>query len=84
MAATGTAAACFECDVARLRRDRAVRQNANVLGERTGLSTEHFVAGFEVRYIFADGFNDSGVIDTDARVLRLAQSGDRTQRQRRR
>src|SRR4029077_15100547 len=72
----------FEYDVVGLGRDGAVRQNANVLGKRAGLSTEHFVTGFEIGYIFADGFNGSGVIDTDARLLGLAQSRDGTQRQR--
>ena len=46
MAATGTEAACFECDVARFQHDRAVRLNANVLRNRAGLSAEYFVAGF--------------------------------------
>src|SRR5947207_1532661 len=69
----------FECDVSGLGRDRAVRQNANVLGKRPRLSAEYFVAGFEVSYIFARCFNGSRVVNADSSLLRLAQSRYRAQ-----
>src|SRR5437660_760744 len=54
----------LKCDVCRLDRDGSVRARTNVLGKGTSPSAEDIIAWFELRDVFADGFNRAGKINS--------------------
>ena len=63
----------LECHVRRFQNDCSIRQNTHVLGDCAVFSAEYFVARFEVRYVFANCFNGSGIVDTQSSVFWFAQ-----------
>src|SRR6266542_6764933 len=60
--------------VRRFERNCSVCARTYVLGEGPGFPAEHFITWFELRDVFADGFNCSCKVNTQPRVLWFSQS----------
>jgi hypothetical protein len=68
--------------VRRFQHDGSIRQDTHILCQRAVSPTEHFVARFELRYIFANRFNRSGIVDTQASLFWFAQAKQRAEKKR--
>jgi hypothetical protein len=71
----------LDSHVRRTEHNRALFANADVLGEGTIASTEHFVADLELGDIFADCFDGAGEVDTSCLRLRLEEAHRRARDQ---
>jgi hypothetical protein len=72
----------LERQVGRFQHYGFVRASAYVLGKSTASRTEYRITWFELRYVFANRFNRSGIVDTQASVFWFAQARQRAKEKR--
>ena len=59
----GDRSGLLKCDVRRFQHDSSIRQGADVVSQGAVSAAKHFVAGFELGYVFPNCFNRPGVVD---------------------